>query len=214
MSDFQYVKNAPQISEKEMQTKLEEIKFNVGSKMKTWADRLQFSMAFTPKIERFEGEVWSEDGKRWIMTDGIKRSYSVLQDARMPWWCPKCKRTMNHRFDRKFYYLRGHCFNCNVEFEGAMRINGTWDEFERRLLRENEKSILRDKIEEHIAYMKDFRVPQMHFGDGRWEQLGTMKDYAPKFEQLQSDIDFMLGRLEEIRQEEEKESLTTMEPVE
>lgn len=205
MSDYQYIKG-PKLSEKEMEQKLDDLRKNVGQKLNKWADRLQFSMHYTPKIERYEGERWTEGGKTWILQNGTKKSISVLQEARMPHWCPRCSMPMNHRFDRKFYYLRGHCFNCNVELEGEMRLNGTWEEFEKRTTRENEKAFLRDKIQEHMEYIRTFKEPQLHFSDGRWEKLATVEDFRGIFESLEKDIEFMLNRLEQIRKEEEEES--------
>lgn len=206
MSEYQYV-NAPKINEAEMKSKLDDIRKSVGGKMKKWADAVQFSMYSVPQIERLEGERWVEDGKSWIMHDGVKKSVSFLQEARMPWWCPKCSVPMNHRFDRKFYFLRGHCFNCNVEWEGKMRLEGTWETFEKRMLRENEKSFLRDKIQEHIDYIENFKEPQAHFYDGRYEILATKEDFSMKFKELEDDIELMLNRLNEIQVEEELEEM-------
>jgi hypothetical protein len=154
------------LSEADMQTKLDEVRANVGKKMDKWANRLQVSMAFTPKVQRVEGERWTENGKLWEMKGGIKMSITHSEQARMPWWCPKCSKPMNHRFDRKFYYLRGMCYNCNVDWEGQMRIDGTFAAFEKRMLRENEKAFLRDKIEEHLTYIKEFKEPTVHFENG------------------------------------------------
>ncbi len=196
-----YVKQP--LSERDMQTKLDDIRRSVGGKMQKWADRLQFSMATKPKIDRIEGERWVEGGKSWVMHEGIKKTDATLQDVRMPWWCPKCTKIMNHRFDRKFYYLRGHCFNCNVDWEGEMRAAGKWEEFETRMLVANEKAFLHDKIEEHIDYMRTFKPPQLHFEDGRWEELAPISAFKEQFESLERDIEFMLARLDVIKQEEE-----------
>jgi hypothetical protein len=210
-NDFQYV-NMPSIPEKEMKSKLGDIQKSILPKMEKWANKIQVSMAFTPQIDRVDGEIWEENGKKWIKKNGARVSYSSHQEARMPWWCPKCSKSMsgpNEKRHRKFYYLRGWCFDCNIDWEGDMRLNGTWDAFEKRMLRENEKSFLRDKIEENMTYIKEFRVPQMHFGDGRWESIGTIETYRPKFEQMEKDIEFMVARLEEIRKEEEDEATVT-----
>lgn len=200
MSDTRYVKSP--LSEQDMELKLDEIRNGVASKMKSWADRVQISMATTPQIQRVEGEHWKEDGKLWTVKDGAHQSISILSETRMPIWCPKCSLPMNHRFDRKFYFLRGHCFNCNVDIEGEMRINGTWEVFEKRLVRENEKAFLRDKINEHMEYIRTFKEPQIHFQDGRWEKLASISDFKELFETLEKDIDFMLARLEYMKKEE------------
>lgn len=192
-------------SENELEHKLEKIRGDLAKKLGNWADRIQVSMAYTPKIERVEGEVWNEEGKNYIVKDGIKQSVSIMQLARMPWHCPKCSKSMNHRFDRKFFYLRGWCYNCNVEWEGQLRIEGKWEAFEKRMLRENEKSFIRDKIQELTQYMQDFTVPTVYFEDGRFERLAEFDMFQDKFKELETDIEFLLARMEVIRKEEEAE---------
>jgi hypothetical protein len=203
--DNQFI-NRPKFSEHEMEQKLTEIRSNVSAKLNKWADRVQVSMHFVPNIPRLEGERWTEDGKQYIMKGGVKQSVSLLQDARMPWWCPRCSKPMNHRFDRKFYYLRNWCFDCNVEVEGQMRIDGTYEAFERRLCRENEKAFLRDKIQQHLDYIRTFKLPQVHFSDGRWEQLGSIDIFEAKFAELEKDIEFCQARIEAIQLEEQEEA--------
>lgn len=194
------------ISEAEMQIKLEEIRNKVSAKMNKWSNKLVFSTYTTPNIIRLEGEKWSEGGKTWIIDRGIKKNFTATQDARMPHWCPKCSISMNHRFDRKFYFLRGHCFNCNIAFEQKMRNDGTWELFEKRMIRENEKAFLKDKIQEHLDYIRTFKVPQIHFENGGWEELAPLSAFTELFETLEADVDKMLKRLDKIREIEEEEA--------
>lgn len=205
MSDHEtgYV-NKP-YTEREMDQKVEGLRHNLAKKMGTWADKIQVSMAFTPKIERVEGETWTENDKTYIVKDGIKQNVSHMQNIRMPWWCPKCEKSMNHRFDRKFYYLRGWCYNCNIEWEGQLRLEGKWEAFERRMLRENEKSWLREKIQEHTEYMRTFTVPTVYFEDGRFERLAEQSMFDELFGELTKDIELCLARLDVIKTEEETE---------
>jgi hypothetical protein len=206
--------NKPKLSEAEVQQKVEGIRNDIAKKMTKWADRIQVSMAFTPKIKRVEGERWTENDKRYEMRDGIKQSISLMQEVRMPWWCPKCSKPMNHRFDRKFYYLRGWCFNCNVDIEGQMRFDGTYEAYEKRLLRENEKSYLRDKIQERMDYIRTFKIPQVHFQDGRWEELATMDMFADLFQELEKEIDWCQARLEFLMQQDQEEESNANTPAE
>lgn len=216
MNDFkeptEFIKR-PKLSEHEMQQKLEEVRNGVATKMNKWADRVQVSMAFIPKIARTDGETWVENGKTYIQKQGYKEQLGRLQEIRMPWWCPKCTKPMNHRFDRKFYYLRGWCFDCNVEWEGQLRIEGKWEAFEARMIRENEKSFLRNKIQEQLDYVRTFKLPQAHYGDGRWEELATIDMFAAKFEEIEKDIEFCQNRLDVIQKEEEQEEANVKELV-
>lgn len=194
---------------REMEEKVEGIRKSVTQKMTKWADRLVFSMATTKQIERREGERWEEDGKMWEMKGGVRQTVTKTADARMPWWCPKCSKSMSHKLDRKFYYLRGWCFNCNVAVENEMRLAGTWDAYEKSLLRANEKAFLRDKIEERLAFIKEWKPPTLYFEDGRYEELAPREEFVSMMETVEKDIEFMLRRLEVIAQEEEAEHGTT-----
>ena len=203
--------NSPKLSEKEMEEKLSSIRAGLAVKINKWADRIQVSMAHTPKIDRVEGETFTEYGKSYIIKNGIKQAVSVTQDARMPWWCPKCSKPMNHRFDRKFYYLRNWCYNCNIEWEGQLRIDGKWEAFEKRMVRENEKAFLRDKIQEHQDYIRTFTVPTVYFENGGFERLADISMFEQKFSELEADIEFCINRLEQIAEEEAMETYDGLE---
>jgi hypothetical protein len=199
----EFLKDRPKIDEK----KIQELRDKVGNKLNKWADKIQVSMAITPKITRNEGERWIEDGKTWEMKGGVRMSVSNLVEARMPFWCPKCTKPMNHKWDRKFWSIRGWCYDCNIEFEGQMRLDGTWDRFEKETMRANEISWLKDKIAEHMDYIRTFKEPQIFFEDGRYEVLATKDEFSELFKTIEKDIEFMLARLEVIKAEQEAEEL-------
>jgi hypothetical protein len=193
------------MDEGEMEKKLAEIRGNVSEKLNKWADKIIVSMAYTPKIERREGERFTENGKTFVMKNGVKQSVSLMEEARMPHWCPRCSKAMNHRFDRKFYYLRGWCFNCNVDIEGEMRVNGTFEAYERKLCRANEVSWIKDKIEQHLTYIKEFKEPTVYFENGGYEVIAKKEEFQATFDVLLKDVEFLTKRLEVIQAEEEAE---------
>lgn len=195
-------------TEQEFEQKVDALRGDLAKKLNRWADRIQVSMSYTPKVARVEGEVWKEDGKEYIFQNGIKQSTHPMHSARMPHWCPKCSLPMNHRFDRKFFYIRGHCYNCNIEWEGQMRLDGTWEAFEKRMLRENEKAWLKDKIEEQIQYMKDFTVPTVYYENGGFDRLADRSMFDELFKTMEDDIELCFRRLDVIRQEETAEEVT------
>ena len=198
----EFMKERPEVDE----AKILEMRDRITNKVDKWANRIQVSMAFTPKITRREGERWVDgNGKNWVMSDGIAQSISTTQDARMPIWCPSCKKPMNGTYDKKFYWLRGHCLNCNIDRDGEMiaKNDGTWEKYQHEIMTANEVAMLKDKIAEHLDYIRTFSTPQAHFDDGRWEELATRQDFSMLFEKLEADIEFCLARLEIIRQEEE-----------
>ena len=62
--------------------------------------------------------------------DKIDRLSDIMKEARMPWFCPECKKVMKKRLDNKFWRLMGHCFDCQVDFENKMRMRD-YSEYER-----------------------------------------------------------------------------------
>ena len=68
----------------------------------------------------------------------------VMQSVRMPWFCPQCKKTMKKKLDTKFWRTKGHCFDCQVEFENKLRLEGKFEEYARSLELENRKAYLND----------------------------------------------------------------------
>ena len=68
----------------------------------------------------------------------------VMQKARMPWFCPKCKKAMKKRLDDKFWRIQGHCFDCQVDFEHRLRLEGTFEEYAKTKILENQKAYLKD----------------------------------------------------------------------
>jgi len=105
---------------------------------------LKISMYVSEKIERKEGDTWEVDGKLWERKNGVNQSISKLQDAKTPWWCPKCKKVMNTKLDTKFYNKRGTCYNCVITEENEMRLNGTWEEYQRKVLYANVIATVKD----------------------------------------------------------------------
>jgi hypothetical protein len=195
-----YVKNP--LTPEERDRRLDEIRDGVAKKLNKWADRIAVSMAFTPKIKRVDGERWEENGRIWEMKGKIAQTISSTQDAKMPWWCPQCTKAMNHKFDRKFYYLRGWCYNCNIEHEGQMRLNGTYEQWEKNVMKQNEIAFLKDKITEFSEYLTGWKAPTIQFENGQYEQLGTKADFAEHLEEVSNSIDNMLKRLEFLQQED------------
>ena len=67
-----------------------------------------------------------------------------MATARMPWFCPSCKKTMKKKLDNKFWRIAGHCFDCHVEMENKLRMNGKYEQYAKKKINENKKSYLKD----------------------------------------------------------------------
>ena len=126
----------------------------------------------------------------------------ALKEARMPWFCPKCKGVMKHRNDDKMYRINGNCFNCQVEFEHKLRLEGKYEEYENRRVWTNELAYIKDQIESIEVWKDEVSKPMEHF-----DQVGV-KDielHTEKWTQNQEQIDKM--------SKESLESLNKMKEV-
>ena len=68
----------------------------------------------------------------------------TMQSIRMPWFCPKCQKAMKKKLDDKFWRTQGHCFDCQIDIENKMRIEGTYEEYAKTKMLENQKAYLKD----------------------------------------------------------------------
>ena len=76
--------------------------------------------------------------------DKIDRLSDIMKEARMPWFCPECDKTMKKKLDNKFWRMMGHCFDCQVKIENKLRVEGKWEEYEKKKILENKKAYLKD----------------------------------------------------------------------
>ena len=61
------------------------------------------------------------EGKKQESCDKVSRLSKIMADARMPWFCPSCKKIMKKNLDNKMWRLYGHCFDCQIKEEHVMR---------------------------------------------------------------------------------------------
>jgi len=93
------------------------------------------------------------EGKSQEKGDKVSRLSEIMAEARMPWFCPKCKKVMKSSADDKMWRLFGHCLECQVEFEHELRTTGKYEDWENKKILENKKSI----ILEQIASIEDWK---------------------------------------------------------
>jgi hypothetical protein len=87
-----------------------------------------------------------------------------------------------------------------------MKLEGTWDQLEKTMLQENEKAWLRDHIAECKDYIRTFKVPQVHFENGGWEEIAKLSDFTELFSNIKKDIKFSEDRIAQIEKEQLEES--------
>ena len=84
------------------------------------------------------------EGKPQPKGDVKSELTDIMATARMPWFCPSCKKTMKKKLDNKFWRIAGHCFDCHVEMENKLRMNGKYEQYAKKKINENKKSYLKD----------------------------------------------------------------------
>ena len=69
----------------------------------------------------------------------------ALKAARTPWFCPKCDKVMKKSLDDKMYLIYNHCFDCQVKIENKMRIDGTYEDWEKEKVKANTMSWIKEQ---------------------------------------------------------------------
>tara|TARA_R110002051_G_C8695457_1_gene493648 strand:+ start:562 stop:1110 length:549 start_codon:yes stop_codon:yes gene_type:complete len=85
----------------------------------------------------------------------------ALKAARTPWFCPECKKVMKKRLDDKMYRLYSHCFDCQLKIENKMRIDGTYDDWEKEKVKANRVSWIKDQ-RISIEEFKEQKTPEYY----------------------------------------------------
>ena len=140
---------------------LNDVRRKVAEKLNKDGNKLVFGWRGEPEPTRQEVYLWVDvNGKKWNLKNGIRQTVTKLDDAKTPWWCPKCSKPMNHRFDIKFWNMRGHCYDCNVKFETELRRQGKWNEFQLNMGLRNYISAVKDRLQELQHYHDTLSKPE------------------------------------------------------
>ena len=93
------------------------------------------------------GEEYKDrNGTTWTRNEEgqLEQKGSFLGKYTMPFFCPKCGKIMKGKADTKMWNLHNKCINCVTEEETKMRINGTYEEYEKKKIMNNAKSWMKD----------------------------------------------------------------------
>ena len=138
-------------------------------------------------------------------TKGIESDLTkIMKEVRMPLFCPNCGKVMKKQLDDKMWRLFGHCFDCQVKVENKLRIEGKYEEWERKKILEKKKSFLYDlkqsidefeKTEGKAEFFNSVGVKDIELEKEKWsmgeEKFNTLikeaRDYIQKLEDEVSD---------------------------
>ena len=130
-----------------------------------------------------EGDVWEDRGKQWTIKNGIKQTMTKLDSLKnlvvMPLTCPSCDRPMKiHHLNKKMYTIHNKCFDCVIEEETKMKIDGTWEEYSKKQMNENKNASLVDFENALEAWMKEKDTIVTEAGDiENWTSTNKTKAY-------------------------------------
>ena len=138
----------------------------------------QIGVGYNKQTEdHVEGERFVEDGKEWIIEDGIKVSYSKLQKARnavkIPLVCPKCGKPMSSRYDKKMYSIHGMCLDCVTKFEDSLKRAGLYEKYEQEMIAGNIVGFV-EHLKAIIEDMQQDRNVREVTGEGEAEDWGKL----------------------------------------
>ena len=105
------------------------------------------------RIERKEGDVWTENKKTWTIKNGIKQTISKLdaikKEVFVPLCCPKCSTVIRHKLDKDNYKIHKKCHDCVIEFEHQHIIEGKYDDYIKELKAKNSLDMV-DEMESYL----------------------------------------------------------------
>jgi len=109
----------------------------------------ELQVGYTKSQEQHkEGDIWEEKGKKWIIKDGIKQTYTKLDEVKkaaiLPLFCPSCGGIMKKRNDTKMYNIHKMCFDCVIDMEHKLKIKGKYEQYERDMLANNAEDYIKD----------------------------------------------------------------------
>ena len=158
-------------------------------------------------IKREVGEQWTDDdGTLWEQRKGFKVKLGKLSKLREELTkFPKCKKdictcTSPKRNDIYMKGIHGMCFDCVIEMEHQMRIDGTYEEYERKKIYANMTSWLK-KAEIEKEALKTALKAKFVNEDGSIEEWNEMS-----WDEVEKKIDneFRLFKENYLKKWEEK----------
>lgn len=101
------------------------------------------------KGDHKEGDVWTEDGKKWTIKNGIKQTVTKLDSIKslvlMPLACPSCGGLLKATdIEKKMWSIHKTCFDCVLKKEDEIKRQGKWEEYESSIVNANKNASLED----------------------------------------------------------------------
>jgi hypothetical protein len=159
----------------------------------------QTQVGYTTKhIDRNEGDVWEEFGRKWTIKNGIKMSVTKLDRAKKaifaPLLCPNCSKPMKSEYDKKMFFIHNHCLDCVIKTETQLKIEGKYEDYATKIKKSNANFIL----DEYVNGFDDFLA---NFGniESFVTEQGDIEDWHVKALDKQKIREQVMKDIEEAR---------------
>ena len=128
----------------------------------------------------------------------------VLSTARMPIFCPKCNKVMKKRLDNKMWALYDQCFECQIEFEHQLRVDGKYEEWEKEKMINSAKAYIREVKNELDDYVEALKTDNILYETGpttvekeKWDKVDTDKiktQWLKEIQEVEDNLEQYIGR--------------------
>ena len=114
------------------------------------ADATRIQTGYEKKtIERKEGDVWEENGKKWTISNGLKQTVTkhdkLRELVKMPLKCPECEKAMKaNKLNKKMWNIHKKCFDCVIEYETKLKATGEYEEYAKNIMNANKNTFADD----------------------------------------------------------------------
>ena len=127
----------------------------------------------------------------------IEEKLEATKEARMPWFCPECKKVLKRQLDEKMWYLYQHCFDCQIKVENKMRIDGTYNEWAQEKVKQNKLSRVREEIQKLKEFKKQ-KIPTFYNQVAADGYTLNKENWQGNFKQLKKQADEALKHLQKV----------------
>jgi hypothetical protein len=133
------------------------------------ADRTRVQVGYEKQnLKHTEGDIWEENGKQWTLKNGIKQSVTKYDKIReiitMPLKCPSCGGAMKSTLlNKKMWNIHKKCFDCVIEMETQLKIEGKYEQYAKYLMNSNKNSFVKDyeqAVEEYTNAKDDIFISE------------------------------------------------------
>ncbi len=164
----------------------------------------ELQVGYTKSQEQHkEGDIWEEKGKKWVIKDGIKQTYTKLDEVKkaaiLPLFCPSCGGIMKKRNDTKMYNIHKMCFDCVIKMEHKLKIEGKYEQYERDMLANNAEDYIND-LESYLLEALNSSNDQFVSEQGEIERWKGGLDKEKVTEELKEFFDDHKKDIKEYRQ--------------